>query len=79
MIRGQTLPPIENRSRTFAIPALGLTETGFNTWLRFIDKVSSPWRRIEDREQLRKLNRRQLEDIGLTVAERDALAGLPRL
>jgi len=79
MIRGQTLPPFENKARTFAIPAQGLAGTTFNIWLRFIDNLFDAWRQIETREQLRRLSHRQLEDIGLTVAERDALAGLPRL
>jgi uncharacterized protein YjiS (DUF1127 family) len=79
MIRGQTLPTFENKSRTFAVSAQTIAGIGLSTCLGFINNLSTVFRHRAERHHLRRLTPRQLEDIGLTVAERDGLAGLPRL
>jgi uncharacterized protein YjiS (DUF1127 family) len=78
MIRAQALPAIGSKSKNFAIPTQTVVGTSLSVWLGFINNLSAIARQMEARAQLRQLTLRQLDDIGLTVAERDALAGLPR-
>jgi uncharacterized protein YjiS (DUF1127 family) len=78
MIRGQTLPSIVNKSRIGALSAQLAAETGRAIRLRFVNNLSTMFRQWEACAHLQRLTLRQLDDIGLTVAERDALAGLPR-